>query len=684
MAQAHGTDVAGTARQSASRGDWAEAFEVFMALEAGGSLDPGDLPLLADVAYAAGHLDVTITVWERVYAACLAADDSVAAGGAAARVAMHLLFDSALMAPVRGWLMRAERLLDGEADSPPHAWHAVVRAYERLLSGDAGQARRWAERAVEVGSKVDPAAAAIGRVAVARLLVLDGDVDAGLDLLEEVGVAATSGELDALSTGVVYCELVCALQGVAQYDLAEEWTVAMERWCGTNAVGSLHGRCRVHRAEILRLRGRCAEAELEAIAACDELRPYLRRELGWPLTELGQIRLRRGDVAGAEEALLEAHRAGWDPQPGLAVVRLAQGDVAIAVESIRDALDRPELTPSKERPPNNSLQRAPLLAAQVDIEIANGDLERARGAADELERVAARFQSKALVAAAGLAQGRVRLAEGQADDAAQHFEEVVRIWRDIGAPFELSLARHALGQAYLAQGRDARAQLEFDAARSPREGIAVAGDEPADRRETVGQDADGENQVVREGDYWAVAFAGRTVNIPDLKGIRYLTHLLADPGREFHVLDLVNLERGSREDLDHTYRAFDVDSTDDTGLVMLDDQARAAYKRRLDEIYDDIDEARAAGDIERAAQAETECEFLRRELSRAFGLGGRMRKSGAASERARAAVTRALRTAVDRIAKHHPPLGDHLQQTLRTGTYCSYQPDPRYTIQWRV
>ena len=88
----------------------------------------------------------------------------------------------------------------------------------------------------------------------------------GLALLDEVGVATVSGDLDPLSTGVVYCELVCALQGLAQYDVAEEWTEAMERWCRTNAIGSLHGRCRVHRAEILRLRGSCGEAETEALA----------------------------------------------------------------------------------------------------------------------------------------------------------------------------------------------------------------------------------------------------------------------------------------------------------------------------------------------------------------------------------------------------------------------------------
>ena len=168
--------------------------------------------------------------------------------------------------------------------------------------------------------------------------------------------------------------------------------------------------------------------------ACEELRPYLRRELGWPLNELGRIRLHKGDIAGAEEAHLAAHRAGWDPQPGLALVRLAQGDPATAAAFLRDALERPLAVPSKERPPNTHLQRAPLLEAQVEIEIAAGDLGRARSAADELELIAARFESKALVASAALARGRVRLADGDAAGAEQSLSEAVRRWNEVGGP----------------------------------------------------------------------------------------------------------------------------------------------------------------------------------------------------------------------------------------------------------
>ena len=285
-------------------------------------------------------------------------------------------------------------------------------------------------------------------------------------LLEEAGMAATSGELDPLSTGVVYCELVCALQGLAQYDLAEQWTEAMERWSHTNAIGSLHGRCRVHRAEILRLRGRCHEAEAEALRACRELRPYLRRELGWPISELGRIRLRTGDITGADEAFLAAHQAGWDAQPGLAQVHLARGDTAAAAASIRDALERPTWVPSKELPPATELQRAPLLAVYVEIAIADGNIDAAQAAADELDTVAIRFQSKALAASAAHARARVRLALGDSREAERLFSEAADLWNEVGAPYETAVARIGLGDACRASGNEHRAELEHGAARA--------------------------------------------------------------------------------------------------------------------------------------------------------------------------------------------------------------------------
>ena len=322
--------------------------------------------------------------------------------------------------------------------------------------------------------------------------------------------------------------------------------------------------------------------------------------MGWPLTELGQIRLRRADIEGAEEAFLAAHRAGWDPQPGLALVRLAQGDAATAAASIRDALEHPMRVPFKERPPDTDLQRAPLLEAQVEIEIAAGDITRARSAADELTRVAARFDSKALVASASLAHGRVRLAEGDPADAERYCAEAARLWSEVGAPYEAALAQRGFADALRASGNEQLAALELEAARAALDRIEAerTADDPVavDGRAQVLPVTD-LNMLRREGDYWSVVFEGRTVRVRDLKGIRYLARLLAEPGRELHVLDLVAAESGRLPAAEGS-RAASLSRTSpgDAG-EMLD--AKDAYRRRLAEIEDDIEQARALEDTER-------------------------------------------------------------------------------------
>jgi hypothetical protein len=207
------TDLVERAHKAASRGDWARAYGLLSRADERTRLAVDDLGLLAEVAYAAGHLDVTIQAWERAHAEAVNAGDPIAAAGAATQVALHLLMDTALMAPIRGWVRRAERLLEGYGETPVHAWLALIRAYERLMIGDLPAACEGARRAIAVGSKCNPAAAALGRVLEAHAVILAGDVGRGLDLVDEAAVAIISRELDALSTGMVYCELVCMLQG---------------------------------------------------------------------------------------------------------------------------------------------------------------------------------------------------------------------------------------------------------------------------------------------------------------------------------------------------------------------------------------------------------------------------------------------------------------------------------------
>jgi hypothetical protein len=230
----------------------------------------------------------------------------------------------------------------------------------------------------------------------------------------------------------------------------------------------------------------------------------------------------------------------------------------------------------------------------------------------------------------------------------------------------LAEAHRAVGQAQHAAHvlKMARSSLEqLGATHLPGSGVALpehagASSLPCEER----------NMIRCQGDVWSVTFDGKTVHARGLKGLRYLTQLLTAPGREFHVLELVALEQGNADDPVRRSLAGDAGE-------VLDAQAKEAYRRRLAEIDEDIEQALANQDDERAAQADAERAFLVRELSRGAGLGGRNRRFSSTSERARASVTRAIRLAIARLGEHHPDIGSHLTGAVHTGTFCSYQPD---------
>jgi hypothetical protein len=175
----------------------------------------------------------------------------------------------------------------------------------------------------------------------------------------------------------------------------------------------------------------------------------------------------------------------------------------------------------------------------------------------------------------------------------------------------------------------------------------------------------------RAGDMWEVTFRGRTVQVRDAKGMRDLASLLARAGHELHALDLL-VPAGERSA---------VPTPSDTGEV-LDSQARDAYRARLSDLDEEIDRASVDGDSDALEAARREREFLVAELSAAYGLGGRVRRTGDAAERARGTVTWRLREAIKRIERVHPELGAHLRRSVRTGTFCSYDPDR--VVAWEV
>ena len=695
-------DPYAAARDAIEHGDWSRAIAE---LSDAGAADPTAeaLELLAHASYGVGDLEGCVSAWERSHARLEVDGDIAGAARAAAMIAMYLMMDTGLMAPVRGWLRRAERLLEGHEEVPAHALIPMVRAYERLMCGDMEAVRDQSAAAIELGGRlgVQPAVV-IGRVAAARARIFAGEVEEGLELLDEVGAVLMSGAVDALTTGMMYCELICAAQGLGLHDRAGEWTDVMEHWRHGAAFGGINGRCRVHRAEMLRLSGPCDQAEEEALRACDELRPWMRREFGWPLVELGNIRLRRGDLDGAAEAFHAAHEHAWSPQPGLALLRLEQGNSSEAAAMIADAIAHPFDIPSKERPPFGDLRLAPLLDAQVTIAAATGDASTARRAADRLATIADSYQSAGLQASAQLAAGRAALTHGDLEEAIERSSAAVAAWAEIRAPFETAMARMVLADACSRAGNPAGARMEWEAASTAFEQFGAArwaataselaagsspmtATVPASTRSGDGAGAVRRATFRRDGDMRIVEFDGSTVHLRDLQGLRYIERLLAEPGREFHVLDLVAVEHGTLPTetggLDPAAEPG-ISGRGGDGLPLIDAQAREAYRRRLNEVDEDIEEATRLNDIGRAELAERDREYLVRELERAVGLGGRHRTVGGGAERARSSVTRSIRYGLQRLADHHREVAEHLDRCVRTGTYCVYSCDPLVTIVW--
>lgn len=187
----------------------------------------------------------------------------------------------------------------------------------------------------------------------------------------------------------------------------------------------------------------------------------------------------------------------------------------------------------------------------------------------------------------------------------------------------------------------------------------------------------------REGEYWTVTFGGRVARLKDSKGMGMLARLLVEPAREFHAIELAADRAPRTGPIERDSTETPVVDSGDAGPV-LDEEAKRAYRARMRDLEEDLREAEDFNDAERADQLRNEIEFLRQELAAAVGIGGRDRKAASASERARVSATRAVRSAIKRIEEELPDLAEHLNATVRTGTYLSYVPDPRLRADWRT
>ncbi|MDQ4035112.1 MAG: hypothetical protein M3153_04205 [Chloroflexota bacterium] len=443
------------ARSALSSRRWHEALELLPEADAEGGATAADLDAWAEAAWWEGRLGLAIELRERAFAAHIAADETRLAAGTALALAndySHRL-ESAVAS---GWVRRAERLL---ADVPESRQHGLLQRPligAALARGDFARALEHAERLREIAIRLrDPDLEALGLQDKGRTLIAAGQVAEGIDLLDEAVVAAVSGNVAPYTAAVVYCNATVACGDLTDYRRASEFAEVAKRWCDRQDITGFPGMCRVRRVEIMRLRGAWAQAEAEARQACAELQDFCLDYAGEGFYQIGEIRLRVGDLDGAETAFTQAHGMGRDPQPGLSLLRHAQGRTDAAAVTLARSLADTTMPP---------LRRARVLPAEVEVALAIGAMERAEAATEELDRIAESYGTHVLRASASTARGQVALARRDFEAAIEALRDAWRRWQETDAPYEAARARVSLGEALLGSGERDEAALELGAA----------------------------------------------------------------------------------------------------------------------------------------------------------------------------------------------------------------------------
>jgi DNA-binding CsgD family transcriptional regulator len=362
-----------------------------------------------------------------------------------------------------GWLRRARRHLGGEPECVEQCYLAWVDTEDAQRRGAFDEAMASARRMAYIARRCgSPDLIAMSAQAQSGVLVAQGRIGDGLELLDDAMCSAMAGELSSFFTGWVYCLALQRAMACVDLERAAEWTDAAMRWCARMpAENNYRGLCRVHRVEVLELRGSWSEAVAEAERTCAELLPYERRVAAEAVYLVGQIQRRRGEPAAAEESYDRAHELGRDPQPGLALLRLAQGKAEASATALRSAVASGG---------ESGLARCRLLAAQVEVALALGRLDEARTAAGELESLAVEWQRRCgsaatlLHASAATAGGAVAFAARDVDRALPLLRHALTLWLELRVPYEAAQVRMTLTAADRAAGDDEGARMELRAA----------------------------------------------------------------------------------------------------------------------------------------------------------------------------------------------------------------------------
>ncbi len=446
-------------REAYANQAWADVFDALSNADRSDSLAAGDLELLSEAAYMLGREAEYMATLERANRAHRDAGEPMAALRCAFWIGVNLARRGDI-GQASGWLGRAQRLLDEQGEDCVERGYLILpRVFEQEATGELEVAAATAGEVAAIGQRfADPDLFALAAHEQGHILIKVGRIREGLGLLDETMVAVTAGELSPIVSGIVYCGVILACRDAHEVRRAQEWTAALSAWCERQPdLVAFTGRCLLHRAELMQLRGAWSDALQEARRAgkrCEE--GENQAAAGEADYRRGEIQRMLGDFGAAEAAYREASGRGREPQPGLALLRLAQGKIDGAWAAIGRALT--EATEIGKR--------ASLLPAYVEISLAAGDLEAARVASREMESIAASDEDGQLAAMAAQARGAVELAEGDPRTGLASLRQAEDIWRKLKFPYEEARVRELVGVACRALGDEDTAALELEASRT--------------------------------------------------------------------------------------------------------------------------------------------------------------------------------------------------------------------------
>jgi class 3 adenylate cyclase len=364
---------------------------------------------------------------------------------------------------------RALGYLADEPESPEHALAQWCLAFTLQEAGDLVTARGALDEALEAARRVgDEGVEALALVGLAHLAAVEGGPAEGVALLERAASLATRPEVAPIHAGHVFCATISVCRALCDWRRATQWTEVSTTYCDRESVTGYSGLCRFHQAEIDRLHGQLDRAEEEVLRATTELLRINRYAAGWAFSELVEIRVRRGDLAGADEALARAVELGSDGQPGRARLALARGAPVAALKSLERTLADPGVLARE--------LRVFALPVHVAAALAAGATDAAARSVDELSATSARLGTDGPVAAAAVARGHLALHRGDLGPAIAELTAGVRAWAAVDAPYEAASARLLLARALHEDGDDDAARLELETALRTFDGIGAAVD----------------------------------------------------------------------------------------------------------------------------------------------------------------------------------------------------------------